>query len=139
MKSDRIFGNTLAMLERSLDMRSRNQKLIVSNLANLDTPNYKAFKTMVADQMTEHPGGPPHQVTMTRTRAGHMTPRHADADTLPVERVEHNPLSMRGDGNTVELEREMSHLAENTLMYNTATRLVANKFNLLKSIIKGGS
>ncbi len=139
MKSDRIFGNTLAMLERSLDLRSRNQKLIVSNLANLDTPNYKAFKTMVADQMAGHAGGQA-QVTMTRTCAGHLAPRHTNGDAaVPAERIEHNPLSMRGDGNTVELEREMSHLAENTLMYNTATRLVANKFNLLKSIIKGGS
>ncbi len=138
MKTDRIFGNTLAMLERSLDLRSRNQKLIVSNLANMDTPNYKAFKMMVADQMAG-PSGGDAQVTMTRTRSEHMAPRQADTESMPAERVEHNPLSIRGDGNTVELEREMSNLAENTLMYNTATRLVANKFNLLKSVIKGGS
>ncbi|MDJ0856078.1 MAG: flagellar basal body rod protein FlgB [Desulfobacterales bacterium] len=138
MNTDRLFGNTLAMLERSLNLRSRNQKLIVSNLANLDTPNYKAFKMMVADQMAGHSENDA-QVTMTRTRIGHMASGHAASETMRAERIDHNPLSMRGDGNTVELEREMSNLAENTLMYNTATRLVANKFNLLKSVIKGGS
>ncbi len=138
MNTDRLFGNTLAMLERSLNLRSRNQKLIVSNLANLDTPNYKAFKMMVADQMAGHSENGA-QVTMTRTRIGHMASGHAATETMRAERIDHNPLSMRGDGNTVELEREMSNLAENTLMYNTATRLVANKFNLLKSVIKGGS
>ncbi len=138
MKTDRLFGNTLAMLERSLDLRSRNQKMIVSNLANLDTPNYKAFKMMVADQMAGHPEGGA-QVTMTRTRSGHMAPGRTATETMRAERIDHNPLSMRGDGNTVELEQEMANLAENTLMYNTATRLVANKFNLLKSVIKGGS
>ena len=138
MKTDRLFGNTLAMLERSLDLRSRNQKMIVSNLANLDTPNYKAFKMMVADQMDGHAEGDA-QVTMTRTRNGHMASARTATETMRAERIDHNPLSMRGDGNTVELEQEMSNLAENTLMYNTATRLVANKFNLLKSIIKGGS
>ncbi len=138
MKTDRIFGNTLTMLERSLDLRSRNQKLIVSNLANLDTPNYKAFKMMVAEQMGKD-SGDEGQVTITPTRSGHIAPRNAPAETTRVERINHNPLSIRGDGNTVELEREMSNLAENTLMYNTATRLVANKFNLLKSVIKGGS
>jgi flagellar basal-body rod protein FlgB len=138
MKPDRIFGNTLAMLERSLDLRSRNQKLIVSNLANLDTPNYKAFKMMVADRMAADNGGQT-PITMTRTCSGHIAPRHTEAGTTPAERVEDNPLSMRGDGNTVELEQEMSNLAENTLMYNTATRLVANKFKLLKSVITGGN
>jgi flagellar basal body rod protein FlgB len=38
----------------------------------------------------------------------------------------------------VELDKEMANLAENTLMYNTATRIIANKFSLLKDVIKGG-
>ncbi len=138
MKSDRIFGNTMAMLERSLDLRSRNQKLIVSNLANLDTPNYKAFKMLVDEQMGRDSGGE-SPVAISTTRKGHIAPGRTRAETTKVERVEHNPHSIRGDGNTVELEQEMSNLAENTLLYNTATRLVANKFNLLKSVIKGGS
>ncbi len=138
MKPDRIFGNTMAMLERSLDLRSRNQKLIVSNLANLDTPNYKAFKMMIDAQMERESGGD-NQVAMKTTRQGHIAPGSTRVETAKVERVAHNPYSIRGDGNTVELEKEMSNLAENTLMYNTATRLVANKFNLLKSVIKGGN
>jgi flagellar basal-body rod protein FlgB len=138
MKADLIFGNTLALLERSLDLRADNQKLIVSNLANLDTPNYKAFKMMVAEQMerTAISGAP---MPIARTHSGHMAPRTGHMDNAAVERVESNPRSIRGDGNTVELETEMANLAENTLLYNTATRIVANKFNLLKSVIKGGA
>ena len=124
--------------DRTLDLRSRNQKLIVSNLANLDTPNYKAFKMMIDEQMGRASGGD-SQVALKTTRQGHIVPGRTRVETTKVDRVEHNPHSIRGDGNTVELEREMSNLAENTLMYNTATRLVANKFNLLKSVIKGGS
>ncbi|MBL0715078.1 MAG: flagellar basal body rod protein FlgB [Desulfosarcina sp.] len=138
MKAERIFGNTLAMLERSLDLHARNQKLIVSNLANMDTPNYKAFRMLVDEQMTtERPGRA--RVTMTRTRSAHLSPLDANTETAALERIENNPHSIRGDGNTVELENEMSNLAENTLMYNTATRIVANKFNLLRSVIKGGN
>ena len=138
MKTDAIFGNTMALLERSLNLRARNQKLIVSNLANLDTPNYKAFKMMV-DQQTGRPHGSGPPMPMTRTHSGHLAPFGVNHETTAVERVDSNPRSIRGDGNTVELETEMSNLAENTLLYNTATRLVANKFNLLKSVIKGGS
>ena len=138
MKADLLFGNTMALLERSLDLRASNQKLIVSNLANLDTPNYKAFKMLVAEQMKHSPvSGAP--MPMVRTHGGHMAPRSGHMENPVVERVESNPRSIRGDGNTVELETEMSNLAENTLLYNTATRIVANKFNLLKSVIKGGN
>lgn len=137
MKTDRIFGSTLSMLQRALDLRSRNQQLIVSNLANADTPNYKAFKILAAEQMgfASSPGA---QVPMTSTDNRHLAARRFTAGSPRIERVAHNPHSVRGDGNTVELEKEMTKLAENTLMYNTGTRLVANKFNLLKSVIKGG-
>ena len=138
MKADLLFGNTMALLERSLDLRASNQKLIVSNLANLDTPNYKAFKMMV-DEQTDRPHGGGTALPMTRTHGDHMAPHGVRRETTAVERVEFNPRSIRGDGNTVELETEMSNLAENTLLYNTATRIVANKFNLLKSVIKGGN
>jgi flagellar basal body rod protein FlgB len=36
------------------------------------------------------------------------------------------------------LDTEMANLAENTLMYNTATRIISNKFKLLRDVIKGG-
>ncbi|MDJ0667195.1 MAG: flagellar basal body rod protein FlgB [Desulfobacterales bacterium] len=138
MKADLIFGNTLGLLERSLNLRADNQKLIVSNLANLDTPNYKAFKMMVAEQM-ERASVRAAPMPMARTHSSHMAPHTGQMANAVVERVESNPRSIRGDGNTVELETEMSNLAENTLLYNTATRIVANKFNLLKSVIKGGT
>ena len=137
MKTDRIFGSTMAILQRSLDLRSRNQQLIVSNLANADTPNYKAFK-MIAANKVGHGARHGASMTMARTDNQHMAPRRQAGGGQPIERISANPHSIRGDGNTVELEKEMSNLAENTLMYNTATRLVANKFNLLKSVIKGG-
>jgi flagellar basal-body rod protein FlgB len=137
MKMNAIFGKTLASLERTLDTRSMNQKLIVSNISNLDTPNFKAFKMMMDEEIQDGAGSaaPLH---MTRTRSAHldMTPRPMAGGRI--ERVEENPLSLRGDGNTVELDNEMTNLAENTLMYNTATRIIANKFSFLKDVIKGG-
>jgi flagellar basal-body rod protein FlgB len=137
MKINALFGKTLASLERSLNLRAMNQKLIVSNVANMDTPNYKAFKMMVSEQM-QGPSGQPSQLAMTRTQFGHMTTTATSPDLMRAERVERNALALRGDGNTVELDTEMANLAENTLMYNTATRIISNKFKLLREAIKGG-
>ena len=43
MGSDKLFGGTISILEKSMDLRSLQHKSIVSNIANKDTPNYKAF------------------------------------------------------------------------------------------------
>ncbi len=137
MKTNFIFDKNMTALERSLNYRSMNQKLIVSNIANMDTPNYKAFKMMVDEKMQADAKDKP-QLNMTRTQIGHMDITGNASDLGNVERLESNPLSLRGDGNTVELDTEMANLAENTLMYNTATRIISNKFKLLKDVIKGG-
>ena len=137
MKTNFIFDKNMTALERSLNYRAMNQKLIVSNIANMDTPNYKAFKMMVDEKMQTDAKDKP-QLNMTRTQIGHMDITGNASDLGNVERLESNPLSLRGDGNTVELDTEMANLAENTLMYNTATRIISNKFKLLKDVIKGG-
>ena len=48
-------------------------------------------------------------------------------------------FSVRGDGNTVDLDRTMGKLAENTLLYKTAAQLISRKFSGLKSAIRGGN
>jgi flagellar basal-body rod protein FlgB len=138
MKANMLFDKTMGALERSLNLRSQNQKLIVSNIANLDTPNFKAFKMMVDDAMQDDAEQGP-RLRMTRTQVGHLATTPPGATDLGrIERVEENPLGLRGDGNTVELDREMANLAENTLLYNAATRIISNKFKTLKDVIKGG-
>jgi flagellar basal-body rod protein FlgB len=137
MKANMLFGKTMTSLERALNLRAMNQKLIVSNIANMDTPDFKAFKMMVDEEMQAAAGAPP-SLSMTRTQTGHlgMTPKSTDFGR--VERVANDPMSLRGDGNTVELDTEMANLAENTLLYNTATRIISTKLKLLKDVIKGG-
>jgi flagellar basal-body rod protein FlgB len=137
MKMNLIFDKTMTSLEQSLNLRSMNQKLIVSNIANMDTPRYKAFKMMVDENMQDAAQGGP-QLTMTRTQVGHLNTTGNRMESGRVARVESNDLSLRGDGNTVELDTEMANLAENTLKYNTTTRIISNKFKLLKDVIKGG-
>ncbi len=137
MKMNALFDRTMASLERSLDVRAMNQKLIVSNVANLDTPNFKAFKMVVDEALQDAQDSTP-SLRMTRTQPGHLGLSAVQGEAARVERVAENPLSLRGDGNTVELDTEMANLAENTLLYNTATRIIANKFATLKDVIKGG-
>lgn len=129
-----LFSDTISALERSLDNRSRNHQLISSNIANLDTPNYKAFK-MVADEAMD--GASKRNLPMAQTHASHLSAHVEGTRNMRAERVESNPDLMRGDGNTVSVDREMSNLAENTLLFNAGIRMTSKQFQLLMDAIRG--
>ena len=133
-----IFSNTFSVLERSLDLRSLNHRVLASNIANMDTPNYKAFELVVAEEMQRKPGSG-LKIPVVRTHADHLPGRTPSSDQVRFKPAKAPDFSLRGDGNTVDIERTMGNLAENTLLYNTAIQLIAKKFSGLKNAITGGN
>ncbi|MEW6739034.1 MAG: flagellar basal body rod protein FlgB [Nitrospirota bacterium] len=109
--------NTIKVLEKMLDVAAFRQKVLASNIANADTPGYKAkdisFQKEL-DRAIEGSKGQDNEVYETVT-------------TMP-----------NRDGNTVNLDIEMAKVAENTLIYNAATQLMTMKVRMLKDVIKGG-
>jgi flagellar basal-body rod protein FlgB len=99
-------------LEHYMDLVSMRQKLVASNIANVDTPGYKTqdvdFQTSFQAVMD---GGAPKQ-------------------------VEVNGLTTKNDGNNVDLDREARLLTENTLRFSVATNLMKGSFNRIKEAIK---
>ena len=136
--STEIFDKHITMLQRSLSLRSKRGSMIAANIANRETPGYRAqdlvFEKDLSNALhSDRPG--PLQTS---------DPRHFDGVTRePLELVEgekinsHNP-DPRMDGNTVNLDKEMAKLAENQLMYRASVKAVSWKFNLLKSAISEG-
>ncbi len=142
MGSDGIFNQTISFLERSLDLRSRKHSAIVSNVANIDTPNYKAFDVMVEDELKklDPSTGVGKGVRMETTRSGHMEPQRNPV-RLTTTRPDDGSDSYvkRHDGNTVDLDNEMAAMAENSLMYSLSAQIVAKKFQALRNVIEGGN
>ena len=133
-----IFSNTIAMLEKSLNLRSLQHRVLASNIANMDTPNYKAVELEVKQEMNRN------QSTATglqlkRTQPAHLPIHHYSSHNVKFKVAKPPEFSLRGDGNTVDLDRTMGKMAKNTLLYRTATQLISNKFSGLKKAIKGGS
>jgi len=135
--TDRIFSDTISALSKSLNLRSIQHKALSSNIANMDTPNYKAVELDVAEKMAHKKGSAPG-LRLVQTRAGHLPFRSGRMDNLKLKAVKPPALSLRGDGNTVDIDRTMGKLAENTLLYNSAAQLISKKFKGLKNVIKGG-
>ena len=137
MTTQGIFSETISMLSKALDLRSRKHNVIVSNIANIDTPNYKAFDLMVEAEMSKSLDAR-KKLSIDRTHSGHLSPDGNGSKGAPLKVAAPSQFSLRGDGNTVDLDRSMANLAENSLMYNAAARIIYKKFQGLKAAIQGG-
>ena len=138
MPTDGIFSRTISLLERSMDLRSLNQRVLASNIANMDTPNYKAVELSVAEEMTREKEPNPG-LSLVRTHVNHLPIKNTAMNHIKLKTAKAPDFNLRGDGNTVDIDRTMGRLSKNTLLYNAATQLISNKFKGLKNAMKGGT
>ena len=137
MESQRIFSQTVSILEKALDLRSKKHNVIASNIANMDTPDYKAFDLVIEKEL-QKVTGKGNSISLNKTNVAHMQSRGSKADGVSVVIDDTQGLSLRGDGNTVDIDKQMGSMAENTLMYKAAAQMIYRKFQGLKSAIQGG-
>jgi len=121
---------TLALIGHSLDRLTKAQQLIGHNVANVDTPGYRAqalsFDATLANALR---GSEP--LGLTRTHAAHLS--LAGGPTTAPEVVERDNAP-RLDGNTVDINQEMVELVETGLKYRAVAQLASKRLALLKTI-----
>jgi flagellar basal-body rod protein FlgB len=136
-----IFGNTIDLLGKTLDLRTRNHNLIAGNLANAETPGYTPTTLSFENQLKEAvKGQDDRHATPALTHPKHL-PLHKAASSIDgiQGQVIETPARTAGkDGNGVELENEMSKMLENQIMYNASVQMLTKKFEVLKYAVKGG-
>jgi flagellar basal-body rod protein FlgB len=134
----RIFDQTIQLLERTLDLRSARQRVIASNLANEETPGYRASELNFMDQLrSAHQGRLPVVLAATQPRHfGLHGAQGVQAITGKLNEVPAGDLPL--DANSVNLELEMAKLSDNAMQYNTAATILAKKFHGLLNVIREG-
>jgi flagellar basal-body rod protein FlgB len=117
-----------ATLETYLRLAATREKVISSNMANIDTPGYRTrdinFESELNNAMS---------LASFRTEDGAQI-----LQMLPVVR-QIQGLMERPDGNNVSLEREGLEMAETQLRYQLAIQLLKRHFHQSLSAINGGS
>jgi flagellar basal-body rod protein FlgB len=137
MESQGMYKGTFKLLERAMDLRSTKHNVVMSNIANMDTPNYKAFDVIIEEEMEKtKSAGDTSQVKKTHQK--HLSGRNGAAGYVRPTLEETEQKTLRKDGNTVDLDREMAKLSENNLMYDALAQIISKKFQGLKDAIKGG-
>ena len=127
-----VFEPTVDVLARTLDRVSQRGAVVAANLANVDTPGYRAME-VVFDDVLRSQGG----LELLRTEPGHLG--HA-APAAPGTAVESAATRAREDGNTVDLDQQMTLLAALQGRYTATTQMLRKRFALLEyAVTSGGS
>jgi flagellar basal-body rod protein FlgB len=113
--------------EAMLNIFAHRQQLIAGNIANADTPNYKAVDIDMREALVNAMTPRAPRLELTATRAGHRSPPVQQTPPLPVAQYP-TPAQASLDGNTVEMDTERSKLAENSLMYEFSQDRVGGRF-----------
>lgn len=128
----KLFGETITSLERGLDFAATKSKTIAQNIANVDTPNYKAKQVSFEDVFA---GAKAAELTAYKTNQ-----KHIDFKGRNIQPGVFDVLNFRyrHDGNGVDMDKEQAELAENQIYYNALVDRLNGKFNTLQNVIKGG-
>ena len=118
-------------LQQVLDLRHQQHALTASNLANSDTPGFKA---QVIDFSTVLEGLFGTTAQVKRTRAQHLG--GVNATNVSVDQIEAPPWSV--DGNSVVPERETARLRQNSLMYSAVSTGLSRRLAMLKYAANDG-
>ncbi len=126
---DKIFDNTVPGLEKQLDLTLRRHEAISSNIANAETPQYRAvdvnFEKELEAAFGQSTGNlaktDPRHIDETGSQAAHITSDYSGA-TKP-------------DGNNVDIDIQMGKLAFNSGQYTIATNLMRKKLGVLRRLI----
>ncbi len=113
-----LHDDTLATLSKALDALSLRHEVISDNIANANTPGFKARSVQFEDEL---------KAAISR----------GDPDSARI-RVLEDRLEVRPDGSSVDIDLEMARLSETALVYDALTRLVSERFELLKNAISEG-
>lgn len=124
-----IFDSTSDALAASLRMRDIRHKVTSSNIANAETPGYKAKVVDFENAL---------QRALDLSASKELSVGGNDIQRLQADVYDNPEINVANDNNTVDLEREMANLQENTILYKAALQMINKKLGTLKYAASDG-
>ncbi len=132
---DRL-SEDFSFYQAAINLRQQRQEVLASNIANADTPNYKArdfdFKAALQSAMGDSMRLPDTKLTLTSAR-------HIPAQAVspyPAQLLYRQPLQPSLDGNTVDMNTERVQFADNTLRYQSDLTLISQRIKTMMAALQ---
>lgn len=126
------FEDPFGIHERALLLRSQRAEVLAANLANADTPGYKArdfdFKSLLAGEVD----------AASRVRTTNPMHIQPDADLVPAAQLLYRtPMQPSLDGNTVDTELEHTAFSANAIEYQASLTFINAQIGAIRKALKG--
>lgn len=126
----------IAILEQALAAAALRHQALAHNLANVNTPGYKALRVSFEDELAralDAQAGRDRRLPLARTDPGHLPgPAPAPPRAAAPHVWRDLTRSARADGNNVDLEAEMARVAANQIWYMALSRQIGDEFGRLR-------
>lgn len=136
MKPLDLSDTTTNLLKKVLDLRSTNQRIISSNIANAETPGFSPSRFEFEGELKAALGK--SDFKMKTSHASHIPPGPPDLNAISGRVFTVPDKTGIGDENGVSIDQEMLMLSENQIMYEATAQLLKKKLSLLKYVVQGG-
>ena len=117
----------------ALQLRAQRQQVLSANIANADTPGYKAVDFDFARTLRESTGG--SRVVQGLSAPGHISARFSTSSSPST--VESDAIQPAQDGNTVDMDKERARFADNAVRYEATLKFLNGQIRTLLSAIQG--
>jgi flagellar basal-body rod protein FlgB len=134
---DRI-GDDLKFHQLALGLRQQRQEVLAANIANADTPRYKARDFDFSSALQEAMGGG-GSMRLADTQLALTATRHIPGKAIGQDMAElmyRQPLQPSIDGNTVDMDVERVQFADNTMRYQTDLSIVSARIKSMLSVLQ---
>jgi flagellar basal-body rod protein FlgB len=129
-----LFSGTIQKLEQSLDYSSAKNRAISTNIANIDTPNYKSKDVVFKN-------------VLNNTLESSFKPKTTHSKHIPFNQTTFKPYQVvtndnttyNNNGNNVDVDVEMAEMAKNQIYYNSLVDRINGKFGSLQTVLRGGN
>ena len=124
----------VSVLSQAMNLRTQRHQVLASNIANADTPQFKARDFNFQDAMQSAMAGRSNAggIVMATTSVGHLRGDGVSGAASMKFRTESQSSA---DGNTVDMDVERSQITENALQYQILTQLISEKFKGMRSAL----
>jgi flagellar basal-body rod protein FlgB len=125
---------SLLFQSEALQLRAQRQQILSANIANADTPGYKAVDMDFTRALRESVGSTA-RVTQRTSAPGHLVARAVSSATP--EPAESEAIQPAQDGNTVDMDKERARIADNAVRYEATLKFINGQIRTLLSAIQG--
>ena len=122
-------------LFEQLNFRGEKQKVISSNIANINTPNYKTKDLIFEDELK----AVDNTLQMKQTNSKHLSSINNGLSNINPKLIDVKGLPEQNDGNNVNLDTQMSEMSKNKILFDAIQSSIKRDSRLFKSVIESSA